>query len=405
MAKNKDNHHLVNRNGVWHLRKDTGGGIIKRTLSPDLETARILRDEKLEEIRVHGSLISEKPEPVPDKTGKLFGELAVEWAKIVRKDLKKSTRRDYRYSMNRYVLPVFGNRPVREIDYMEVRTFISELECSPKRISNVLAPMRSVFEMAFLSGIIDTNPMDRVKNPKAGKPDIYPLSMEEVVAFLAVVARRYVSFFIVAFLAGMRFGEMAALKWRNVDFKRKIIRVRETRVLGEEGRPKTKKSSRDIRMLPPVEKALKDQMAQTHGKSDYVFLNQYGKPVEPMPMNFHVWKQALKAAKLHARSLYQTRHTYATLMLDAGEHPGWVQKQMGHETLQMIFDRYYSYIKIYNGTEGDAFMNGVYSTVVTTEPPRVGDQEQEMTQTTTHAKKGESETISNSPISVALPTL
>ena len=78
---------------------------------------------------------------------------------------------------------------------------------------------------------------------------------------------------------------------------------------------------------------------------------------------------------------------------------------MGHETLQMIFDRYYSYIKIYNGTEGDAFMNGVYSTVVTTEPPRVGDQEQETTQTTTHAKKGESETISNSPISVALPTL
>ena len=63
-----------------------------------------------------------------------------------------------------------------------------------------------------------------------------------------------------------------------------------------------------------------------------------------------------------------------------------------------------SYIKIYNGTECDAFMNGVYTPVVTAEPPRVGDQEQATTQKTTHAKKGESETISNSPISVALPT-
>ena len=66
-----------------------------------------------------------------------------------------------------------------------------------------------------------------------------------------------------------------------------------------------------------------------------------------MAMNFHIWNPELTAAGLEPRPLYQTRLTFATLMLDAGEHPGWVQKMMGHETMQMIYERYYSYIKNY----------------------------------------------------------
>ncbi len=43
-------------------------------------------------------------------------------------------------------------------------------------------------------------------------------------------------------------------------------------------------------------------------------------------------------------------------MLDGGELPGWVQKMMGHESLQMIHDKYYSHIKNYQRDEGSAFM-------------------------------------------------
>ena len=74
----------------------------------------------------------------------------------------------------------------------------------------------------------------------------------------------------------------------------------------------------------------------------------------------HVWKPALEKAGLEKRRLYETRHTFATLMLDGGELPGWVQKMMGHETLQMIHDRYYSYIKNYQREDGSAFMQKVY---------------------------------------------
>jgi integrase len=114
-------------------------------------------------------------------------------------------------------------------------------------------------------------------------------------------------------------------------------------------------------MLDPVVEALRDQRKATMGKSDYVFLNYYGRPLLPNSVNFHIWKPALKKAGLKPRSLYQTRHTFATLMLDGGELPGWVQKMMGHESLKMILERYYSYIKNYQRDIGSAFMDNVYN--------------------------------------------
>ncbi len=203
--------------------------------------------------------------------------------------------------------------------------------------------------------------MDLVENLKVSKPDIFPLSMEEVKRFLECVLPLYRNFFVVAFFTGMRFGEMSALKWKNVDFRLNVIKVRETRVRGEEGRPKTKGSVRDIQMLPPVIEALRDQRKFTMGRSEYVFLNHNNRPLLPGSVNYHVWKPALKKAGLKPRSLYQTRHTFATLMLDGREHPGRVQRMMGHESLKMIFERYYSYIKDYQHQGGEAFMENVYN--------------------------------------------
>jgi len=358
MTKKQRDHHLVLRGDTWYFFKKINGKRVRIALSKSITEARERRDEYLRDILLYGDIQTKKP---VDETGPLFGEMAMDWSNIISKEIKLSTFSDYKYSMNRYVLPSFGNTPIRSISYMDIKKFMSTLSCSHKRKNNVLVPMRSVFKMAFLSEIIDRNPMDRIRNLKTDKPDIYPLSMEEVKLFLEKVSERYRNFFIVAFFTGMRFGEMAALKWRHVDYKLGVIKVRETRVMGEEGRPKTKKSTRDIKLLPPVIEALRDQRKKTFGQSEYVFLNQYDKNIDPMSMNTHVWKKALKAAGLAPRSLYQTRHTFATLMLDAGEHPGWVQKMMGHETMQMIYEKYYSYIKNYDRDEGTAFMEKVFN--------------------------------------------
>lgn len=291
----------------------------------------------------------------------MFGEAAQQRVKIILQKIKSSTLKDYRGAMNYYILPRFGNVPIKDINFLDIEEFRSEMKCSNKRKNNVLVPMRSLMRFALKAGLIDKNPMDLIENLTVSKPEIHPLSIDEIHRFLDAVKPQYKNFFTVAFFTGMRFGEMAVLKWKYVDFKLGVIKVRETRVRGEEGHPKTKGSIRDIKILPPVVETLRDQRKATMGKSDYVFLNFYGRPLLPNSVNYHIWKPALKKAELKPRSLYQTRHTFATLMLDAGEIPGWVQKMMGHESMKMILERYYSYIKNYQRDDGSAFMENVYN--------------------------------------------
>ncbi len=389
MAKN--NHHLFRRGGVWYFRKRVNGKWVKKSLSSSVEEARRLRDEYLKEVMVYGD--THKSEDLQE-TSPFFGELAQEWIVIKAKEIKSSTLREYRGSMNYHILPKLGNIPIKELGYLEIKRFIAGLNCSGKRLKNVLVPMREVFKFAQLCEVIDKNPMALIQSPKVEKPDIHPLSMEEVNLLLEKASPRYKDFFIVAFFTGMRFGEMAGLKWKNVDFKLGVIKVRETRVMGEEGRPKTKRSIRDIDMLPPVVEALRDQRKYTMGKSDYVFLNQYHRPVLPDSMNQHVWKPALRKAGLEERRLYETRHTFATLMLDGGELPGWVQKMMGHETLQMIHDRYYSYIKNYQRDDGSAFMENVYNAM---NSEKTDDTEEKSGPNEPQKKNGELAAKTNSP--------
>jgi integrase len=124
----------------------------------------------------------------------------------------------------------------------------------------------------------------------------------------------------------MRLGEQTALKWREVDWERKTISIVVSRVMGIEGRPKTKGSYRDIDMLPVVEEALREQRRQNSTKSPYVFLSNDGNPVDGETLRKTTWTPGLKRAGLEYRSMYHTRHTFATLMLSAGENMGWCSR-------------------------------------------------------------------------------
>ncbi|MFO8163929.1 MAG: site-specific integrase [Desulfatiglandales bacterium] len=321
--------------------------------------ARKLRDEYYKQLLVYGHIAEEKTNSAPE-----FGSLAQTWFKLKKDRLKKSTIRDYRNCLNNFILPTFGNIPIDQITYLDIETFISDLGCSNKRAINMLIPMRNVFRLALKSGFIEKNPMDLLDPIKPEKADTDPFSMEEVKAIIENIDPNYKNFMIVAFFTGMRFGEMSALKWRNVDFKLGVIKVRETLVENEEGPPKTEGSRRDIKMLPPAVNALRDQRKATLGKSDYVFLNRYGRPIQSGPLNKRIWSKVLKKTGIKYRAVMQTRHTFATLMLDGFESPGWVAKMMGHTSLKMIYEHYYSYIKNYQSEDGQKFIERVYNPIM-----------------------------------------
>lgn len=369
MAKNK-NQYLFRRGKVWYFRKRVNGQWIKKALSSSVEEARRLREECLKEIMVHGDI---KSRPVQQDNDILFGELAERWAKITEKRVKKSTFKGYRTAMNAFILDRFGNIPISKITYIDIEEFITNLDCSNKRINNLLVPLRGVFKLAHRSGFIENNIMSMVENRKIEKPKINPLSMDEANRFLECVLPFYRPFFVVAFFTGMRAGEMSALKWKNVDFDRRIIKVVETRVYGEEGRPKTGSSYRDIDMLPMVFEALKEQELRTRLRSKYVFLNPDNKPIEIETLRKNAWTKGLKKAGIDYRPIIQTRHTFATMMVSSGENLGWIQKMMGHSSLKMITDKYFSYIPNMTHHDGSKFM-AEYEKKVKKEPQKWPNQ-------------------------------
>lgn len=175
--------------------------------------------------------------------------------------------------------------------------------------------------------------------------------------FLDATPILYRPFFTILFFTGMRFGEVAGLKWKNVDLDRNLIKIVETRVAGEEGVTKTRQN-RDIDILPPVKDAFILQRELGVSKS-YVFKDREGNLLTPDHARKQVWIPTLKKIGLEYRPMIQTRHTFATIAIDSGESLGWVQEMLGHHSLQMIMSTYYKWIKRESEENGGAMMASV----------------------------------------------
>jgi integrase len=357
MSKDK-NQYMVQRGKVWYFRLRRGKQVIRKALSTSVIEARRMRDDLLKQMSLQQDIRS--PQTIQGETP-LFSELVETWQKISPTWIKSSTMRDYKSSLNLYTLPRFGNRPIRDISYLDLEEFKAGLNLSAKRINNILVPMRSVFTMAFKEGILKDNVMMKVDNLRIDEPNINPLSMDEVLKILDCVHPHYRNCLTILFFTGLRFGEMTALKWKNVHLDRETARVCETLVYGEEGRTKTRKSNRDIDLLPPAIEALTDQYKRTGKKSDYVFLDLNGKPLTPDHMREVIWKPALGKAGIEYRPMMQTRHTFATISLSEGENIGWVQHMLGHSSLQMIFTKYYAWMPKETRNDGSAMMKAYKS--------------------------------------------
>lgn len=344
MAQNK-NHHLEQRKGVWYFRQRIKGKLKYKKLSESVLQARIRRDELLAVgMQDHSDSI-------------FFGDVAMKWEahqlnRIEKDQLKNSTWRDWKSIMNRHVLPYFASQSISAITPGTIELFVETLNCSPKRVNNILVPIRSVFKHAKKHGYVESNIMDDVDNLKIDQPDIYPFSREEVMTIIENTPAHYKPFVVTAFISGMRFGEMAALTWKNIDFNRRLIRIRETMVYGEVGRTKTTKSKRDIKMIDPVYEVLKPLKKNTK----LVFCDQNGSPMTPDHFREVIWKPVLVKSELEYRPPIQTRHTFATMMIDFGEDVGWVQRMLGHSSLTMIFTRYYSWIEKKAHNDGKLFL-------------------------------------------------
>lgn len=313
------------------------------------------------------------PTPIfKDFTSTWLSEHQIEWRRSHLKVLK--------CTLDGHLLPHFGDRPVGTItkaDILAFRTKLADLpgragpKLSAKRINGILAPMRQILaEAADRYGFV--SPTLNLKPLRLRKTDVEPFTLEQVQQMLATVRADWRNYFTVRFFTGMRTGEAHGLKWKYVDFDKRLILVRETFVLGEDEYTKTDSSQRDIQMTQVVYEALKAQRDATSKLSDYVFCNKEGKPLDNDNFGSRVWYPLLRHMGLKKRRPYQMRHTAATLWLASGEAPEWIARQLGHSSTEMLFRVYSRYVPNLTRQDGSAIDRLLATRFATTNAPAGG---------------------------------
>jgi integrase len=256
---------------------------------------------------------------------------------------KPSTIEAYSYWLRIHIIDFFGPMPVGKITREDVRGFASALErkgLAPKSRANALGTLHSLIEFAIDEGwMVGENPVKRVEKPALSEtdPDVRFLETEEVEALLRAVpddplGRVERVMYLTAAMTGMRQGELFALRWRDVDWSARRIRVRRNYVRGEFGTPKSKRSSRSVPLASRVatELELLSQESRWKGDDDLVFAHpETGRPIDRSKL-LKRFKAALRRADVRTVRFHDLRHTFGTRMAAQGMPMRVLQELMGH---------------------------------------------------------------------------
>ena len=292
----------------------------------------------------------------------LFSEFAEQWYNEMEHQWRTSHRTNIRQTLDRHIIPSFGYKIVSEIskaDLLAFRGTLTRPDCKRKkalsasRINHIMTPVRMILNEAA-NQFDFQNPFRNITPLKVPRTDVEPFEIEEVLLILDKVRADYKNYYTVRFFAGLRTAEIDGLKWKYVDFRRRKILVRETRVQGIMEPTKNNGSFRDIEMSKVVFDAFEMQKKQT-GNNEFVFCNREGNPLSHDTVSRYIWHPLLRHLGLKPRRPYQTRHTAATLWLASGESPEWIARQMGHTTTEMLFKVYSRYVPNLTRQDGSAF--------------------------------------------------
>jgi|SRR5215213_6948590 len=281
------------------------------------------------------------------------------WLKdAARPRVSRRTADGYAGILERYIWPSLGSQrldKLHPLDIQKVYGYMLSRGLSARVVRHTHAVLHNALRQAVKWGILLRNPSDLVELPKVPHVERRVLSVEEAVRFIeAADAMPHGLIFIFALLSGMRPEEYLGLKWADVDLERRTAQVKRALIWHKKSwsfeDPKTARSRRTVSLPRPLVEKLKAhkraqaeqrlRLGSSWGALDLVFCSEIGSPLQIPNITYRYYRPILKKAELPHLRLYDLRHSCATLLLTADEHPKVVSERLGHSTIVQTLDTY-----------------------------------------------------------------
>lgn len=293
----------------------------------------------------------------PLAVGELFDRWLTESLDVRRKQglLKSSTAKSYRSMLETHLRPVFGEFRSDRLGADAIKTWVAAkadaIEArtmTPKYYNNLLNLLHSILAWARhpAQSHIAHDPLDGQRRLPRRRIERDFLERHEITGLLkAAVTNTEYAILMVAIYGGLRRGELFALQWGDIDAARTKgpgrLRVQRSVYQGQVTTPKTEHSTRTVDVPRLVLDALEQHKADCPPiDGDFVFRTSEGTPIDPDNWYKREFPAIRKRANLRAIGLHALRHTYASLLINAGENLKYVSRQLGHASIQITADLY-----------------------------------------------------------------